>query len=130
MRLKKPAALSASEWKIMKILWEKKSCAARDVFETAGKQHGWAISTVKTLLRRLVDKGYLQTTQVGNSYLYKPTQNAFKMLCRYADSLLDHALEGTVAPLLAYMVNKSDLSSDEISQLRSLLEEYKPSREE
>ena len=121
MSPKKLEPLFPAEWKIMKIIWEKKTCAARDVYAAAGEEYGWAISTAKTVLRRLVKKGYLKTTQIGNSFLYKPSQPALKPLCHAADDLLGHAMEGTVAPLLAYMVKKSNLTPDDLAELRSLI---------
>jgi BlaI family transcriptional regulator, penicillinase repressor len=121
--------LSRSEWKIMKVAWELKSFAARDVYRAAGSAHGWAPSTVKTILRRLVEKEYLKTTQIGNSFLYQPTQPALKSLFRAADDLLGRALEGTVAPLLAYMVKKSDLSREDIAERRYLLDNYESDKE-
>jgi BlaI family penicillinase repressor len=117
------AALSAAEWKVMKIAWQLKSAAARDVYEEAGREHGWTASTVKTILRRLVEKGFLTYTQVGNSFLYRPARQPLKSLFGAADTLLANALDGTVGPLLAYMVKRSKLSPDELEQLRTLLDE-------
>jgi BlaI family penicillinase repressor len=114
--------LSPMEWKIMKIVWRLKSCAARDVYQAAGREYGWAPNTVKTFLGRLVDKGFLAYTQVGNSYLYRPARPALKSLIGAANVLLDNALEGTVGPLLAHMVKKSNLSPEELAQLRALLD--------
>ncbi len=119
-------ALTPAEWKVMKIVWEKKSCAARDVYQVAGKAHGWVPSTTKTILSHLAEKGYLKTTRVGNSFLYRPARTALKSLFRAADTLLDNALEGTVGPLLAYMVKKGELSAEELEQLRSLVDQLPP----
>jgi BlaI family transcriptional regulator, penicillinase repressor len=118
--------LSPAEWKVMNIVWRRRRCAARDVYEEAGREHGWAPTTVKTLLRRLVDKGHLQTTQIGNSFLYQPTRPALQLLRRAADTLLQNALDGTVGPLLAHMVQRSKLSPVELAQLRELLDERQP----
>ncbi|HEV3023755.1 MAG TPA: BlaI/MecI/CopY family transcriptional regulator [Pirellulales bacterium] len=118
--------LSPAEWKVMNIVWRQKRCAARDVYEEAGREHGWAPSTVKTLLRRLVDKGHLQTSQIGNSFLYRPTRPALQALRRAADALLQNALDGTIGPLLAHMVQCSKLSAEELAQLRALLDERRP----
>jgi BlaI family penicillinase repressor len=123
-------ALSAAEWKVMKIVWQLKSAAARDVYELAGREYGWAASTVKTILRRLVEKGFLAYTQVGNSYLYRPARQPLKSLLSAADSLLANALDGTVGPLLAYMVKRSKLSPEELSQLRELLEQAESDQEQ
>ena len=116
--------LSAAEWKVMNSVWRRKSCAARDVCQDARREHGWSASTVKTLLRRLVEKGYLQTTQVGNSFLYRPARPALSALRRAADALLQNALDGTVGPLLAHMVKTSRLSADEVAELRALLDKH------
>jgi predicted transcriptional regulator len=116
--------LTAAEWKVMKIVWRRKSCAARDVYEEAGERHGWAPSTTKTLLRRLVDKGHLTATAVGTSYLYRPARPAWRSLAGAADTLLDNTLEGMNGKLLAYMVKKSRLTPDDLAQLRSLLDQH------
>jgi len=116
-------ALTPAEWKVMRITWSLRRCAARDVYEEAGARFGWSPSTVKTHLRRLVDKGYLATTRVGNSFLYEPTSPPLRSLKRDADRLLDNTLEGTTGPLLAYMFKKSKLSAEELQRLRALLED-------
>ena len=84
-----PVPLSPAEWKVMKILWRRGSCAARDAYEEAGQEYGWAASTVKTILRRLTAKGYLKTRRVGNSFLYRPARPALKSLLLAADTLLE-----------------------------------------
>src|SRR5579871_3386775 len=121
-----PEPLTAAEWKVMKIVWRRKSCAARDAYEEAGKLYGWAPTTTKTLLRRLVDKGYLGATPVGTSYLYKPARPAWDSLAGAADNLLNNTLEGLDGRLLAYMVKKSRLSPDDLTQLRALLDQHRP----
>ncbi len=126
MARQKTNPLTPAEWKVMKIAWELKSCAARDVYQEAGRLHGMSASTVKTHLRRLVEKGFLATTRVGNSFLYRPSRPALGSLYRAADRLLENTLAGTTGPLLAYMVNKSKLSADELEQLRELLDGYEP----
>ncbi len=118
--------LAAAEWKVMRIVWQRKSCAARDVYQETARQYGWAPSTAKTLLRRLVEKGYLQVKRIGNSFLYRPAEPAIKTLAGAADTLLGHALEGTVGPLLIHMVKSSNLSAEEFAQLKALLDEHSP----
>jgi predicted transcriptional regulator len=115
--------LTAAEWKVMRIVWRREGCAARDVYEEAGRAHGWAPTTAKTVLRRLVDKGYLTTTRVGNSFLYRPARSALKSLYDAVDGLLANALEGTSGPLISYLVKRSQLSAEELGRLRALLDE-------
>lgn len=126
----KPETLSTSEWKVMKIVWELGSCAARDVYTVTQEKYGWAPGTTKTFLRRLVEKGHLTTTQIGNSYLYKPASSALQSLKSAADSLMENALEGTTAPLVFHLVKKGKLSGKEVAELRSMLDSYEQDEDE
>jgi predicted transcriptional regulator len=123
MPRRQPETLSPAEWKVMRIVWQQGNCAARDVYEEAGRLHGWATSTVKTILRRLVAKGYLRTTRVGNSFLYRPARPALKSLLAAADDLLENAVEGTTGPLLVHMVKRSRLSAEDLARLKALLDQ-------
>jgi len=125
-RVKEQKDLSPAEWKVMKIVWEQREGAARDIYSVAGERYGWAVATVKTLLRRLVDKGYLHTKRVGNSYLYRPRRSAVTTLSAAAETLLGYAVDGAVGPVLMTMVKKGRLSPGEIAELRRLLDEIAP----
>jgi BlaI family penicillinase repressor len=118
--------LTPAEWKVMKVVWRRQACAARDVYEETAKAFGWAPSTAKSVLRRLVDKGCLTTTQVGNSFLYKPDKSAVQSLLGAADELLDSVLEGTTGLVLSHLVKKSRLSAKELADLRALLDAQTP----
>ena len=52
--------ISKGEWKVMKIVWELRKAMAREVYTIAGERHSWSPGTVKTILKRLVDKGFLE----------------------------------------------------------------------
>jgi len=114
--------LAPSEWKVMKIVWQLKSCVARDVYTRAGQEFGWTPNTVRTILSRLVDKGFLKTTQVGNCFVYRPARSFTRSLFSAADDLLGKTVAGRTGPLLSYMLKKSKLTSEEIEELRSLLD--------
>lgn len=121
-----PEPLTPAEWKVMKIVWRNKVCAARDVYQEAGRELGWAPTTAKSVLRRLVDKGCLTTTQVGNSFLYRPAESVVKSLLIAADALLENMLEGTTGVVLSHLVERSKLSAEELARLRALLDSQTP----
>lgn len=125
MQSERPKDLTVAEWKVMKIAWELKKAMAREVYTIAGERHGWAAGTVKTLLKRLCDKGYLHTTKVGNGFVYRPAQSAISALRCAADMLLGNAVQGTPGPLLAHMVEQSSLSEDDLDMLQELIEQKK-----
>lgn len=121
--------LAPSEWKVMKIVWQLKSCVARDVYTWAGEEFGWTPNTVRTILSRLVDKGFLKTTQVANCYVYRPARSFSSTLFEAADDLLGKTVAGRTGPLLSYMIKQSPLSKEEIAELRSLLDQREEEHE-
>ena len=121
--------LTPAEWKVMKVVWRLRTCAARDVYEETTKAYGWAPSTTKSVLRRLVDKGCLATTQVGNSFLYRPADSVLQSLLGAADELLESVLDGTTGLVFSHLVKKSRLTAKELADLRALLEDQSPKEE-
>lgn len=116
---------SDAEWKILRIVFELGVCGARDVIAVADERHAWSASTVKTLLRRLVDKGHLRTRAKGKALLYRPSGTIHKALRASADELMGRTIDGAMGPLLQYMVQKSRLSRDDLDALRRLIDEQR-----
>lgn len=119
----RPEPPSDAEGRILRIVFEHGSCAARDVIAVAKTRYGWSASTVKTLLRRLVDKQHLRTRTVGSSLLYRPCRSAQNVLRESADQLIERTVEGAMGPLLQYMVKQSRLSAADLEALRALIEQ-------
>ena len=117
--------LSRAEWKVMKIVWELQKAMAREVYTIAGEQHAWSAATVKTILKRLVDKGYITTTRVGNGFVYRPARTALATLRTAADTLLTNTVDEATGPLLAHMVESVSLSADDLERLQQLIETKK-----
>jgi predicted transcriptional regulator len=80
---------TVSEWKVMKIVWQRRSASARDVHKLISETECWSKSTTKTVLSRLVRKKHLFAIPVGSSFLYRPARSAWRSLMDEADSLLD-----------------------------------------
>lgn len=127
MPRKKSTEMSPAEWKVMRVVWEIGSGSSREIYKIACEKHGWAPGTVKKLLSRLVDKGFVHVREVGNAYLYKPARRPLHSMYRLADFVLENAMQGTMGPVIAYLVQKSDLSPEEIAKVQSILEDqYNP----
>lgn len=125
MRRKSTEILTQAEWKIMKIVWEIGSGSSREIIEIADKRHQWAPTTVKTLLGKLVEKGYLKTQEDGVKFIYRPSQPALQILENAADDFMEKSVEDIQGRLLCYMANKVKLSPDDVEELRSILDQYK-----
>ena len=66
-----PADLTEAEWAIIKAVWAHQPCAAPTIQEVLQSSQGWACSTVRTLMDRMVAKGLLTAEKVRNLTLYR-----------------------------------------------------------
>ncbi|HEY2414802.1 MAG TPA: BlaI/MecI/CopY family transcriptional regulator [Pirellulaceae bacterium] len=116
-------SISDAEWQVMNVVWDGQPLTAQEVIGKLEKQADWAPATVKTMLHRLVKKDILNHKPQGNRYIYRaraPRSDCVKQASR---SFLERVFGGESAPLLAHFLRSSKLSSDEIAQLRQILDE-------
>lgn len=105
------------------VVWERAPVAATKVVEELKKRKQWSLATVRTLLRRLVNKGVLRQQLEGKRYLYTPTVSKEECVRRESESLLDRVLGHAPSISLVHLVRKADLSSEDIQELRRVLRE-------
>jgi len=114
--------LTNAEWKVMRIVWEERKAMTREIYTIAAERYGWSPATVKTLLRRIIDKGYIHVTQIGNGFLYRPARSSLQVVKKAVESLLDNAVEGT-GPLLVQLVEQATLSDSDLRSLELMIEQ-------
>lgn len=117
--------LSPAEWEVMKAIWEHGPIAARDVFSRLSENQTWSYATVKTLLRRVVKKGWLDYDQVGNSYLYRAAAPRDRAVWAAIQEFSNRVLSGTLAPFVAYFARRNDLSTEDLEQLEEILKQHR-----
>ncbi len=118
------ADLAKSEWSLMEALWARGQATASALQADLRSSQGWAYSTVKTMLDRLVEKGYVKSRRVGNVYEYSPKVRRGAVVARTIDDLADRVLAGSVSPLIHRLVESHRLNDVEIRELRRMLEAY------
>lgn len=119
-----PPDLPKAEWAVMQAVWDTGGGAATELQRVLHPNHGWAYSTVKTMLDRLVQKGYLTATRDGGVYRYAPQVPRDSAVRQVLDDVFDRVLRGSLAPLLDRLVGERGLSRDEARRLRSMLNDY------
>ncbi len=115
--------LTDAEWKVMSVVWEQPPTSARTVLDAVGDDTGWAYTTVKTLLDRLVEKGALTATIERNTSRYSPSITRKAARRSAVRGLVDRAFEGGFAPLVSHLVSEQKLSAADRAELRRWLAE-------
>ena len=117
--------LSESEWAVMKVVWDEGPMAMGDVYDRLAGPHDWAYSTVKTLVRRMVAKGWLDAKRVGNSFLYRAAVPKGKAVRSAVEEFSDRVLDGLLSPFVAYYAEQKELSPEDLDQLDEILKRHR-----
>jgi BlaI family transcriptional regulator, penicillinase repressor len=116
-------SISDAEWQVMNVVWDGQPLTAQEVIGKLEDQAAWAPPTVKTMLHRLVKKNVLTYEPQGNRYVYRSRVRRSDCIRQASRSFLERVFGGESAPLLAHFLRSSKLSSDEIAELRKILNE-------
>jgi BlaI family penicillinase repressor len=122
MAQRKKSTIHDTEWDLLEVLWDKERSTAREVAEALEKKRGWAVSTVKTLLDRMVKKELVAARQVGNVWEYTPAVRPVEARRSAWAELVTKAFGGAVAPALHFLAQDAKLSKKELAELRALLD--------
>ena len=118
----KDKQIQATEWDLLSALWDMERGTAREVCEALEDTRGWAYSTVKTMLDRMVKKGLVEARRVGNVWEYSPAlarQDAQRGAWR---GFVDTVFGGAMAPALRFLASEAKLTKRQRAQLLELLE--------
>jgi len=110
-----PAELGELERSILSVIWRKTEINAEQVREELGRP--LKDSTIRTVLRRLEEKGYLTHTLDNRTFLYTPAEAAPMVAGRAVKRILEWFCDGSVEQLLVGMVDSSVLDSKELKRL-------------
>ncbi len=115
--------ISESEWMVMRVLWAKSPLTANEVVERLTGKAKWKPKTVKTLIDRLARKGAVRFEKEGRRYKYYPAVGRDECVATERHSFVRRVYGGTMKPMLAAFLEDAELSADDISELKEILEE-------
>jgi BlaI family penicillinase repressor len=110
-----PADLGELERSILLIVWRIGHVTAEQVREELARP--LKDSTIRTVLRRLEEKGYLTHTIENRTFLYLPSESRQRVASRAVQRIVDWFCEGSVEALLVGMVDSKILGRDELQRL-------------
>ena len=115
--------LSRSELDIMKILWKDGRSSAREVHDQLCAAYGWAYSTTKTTMDRMVKKGRLSWENFHGVFFYKPIFSKPAGLAKLVRNFADNVLELDYGSVVSLFARSKALTAKEIEELQRLLDE-------
>lgn len=120
---KTPTAL---EQFVLEYVWKHPGCTAEMCREGLTPQRKLKDSTIRTILRKLEEKGYATHEVEGRTFIYRAVESKRNIAVRAVKQLVDRFCNGSVEELLVGLVDNRILQP---KQLRRLAEEIASRKE-
>ena len=122
MYIMKP--LTKAEEQIMQTIWKLETAFLKDIIEAQSdpKPHS---NTIATIVKILVDKGFVGVNQIGRVHQYFPIVTKEEYSSSTIRNLVEGYFEGSFADAVSFMVKQKDIS---VKELELLLQEMKKSK--
>lgn len=115
--------LGRIEWELMNICWKNgRKTPARVIYEESIKRQMRHYSTVKTMLDRMVRKGFLEKDKFGPLWLYSPKKNRKIVIAKAIDDFIKTVTCNETVPIIKHIIESNKYETD-AETVKSLLKE-------
>ena len=118
---KEKSDISPAEWTIMRVLWTLQSANSKQIISIVQRKSDWKENTIKTLLHRLVEKGFVDTERQGRAFIYRANVSEQETMDQTVDNMFDNLCAMHKGRALLHLIKHTDLSQKDIDQLQTLL---------
>jgi len=113
--------LTTAEEQIMKLLWKLERAFIRDLLNEFPDPKP-ASTTVLTLLKRMIDKGFVSYKLFGNSREYYPLIKKTDYFSDHINGLIKDFFNNSTAQFASFFTNETNMSQDELKELRDMVD--------
>ena len=116
--------LTELENEVMQAVWASAPCTVETVHEAVARHRSIKETSVRTLLRRLEQKGYLTHEEDGRAYVYRAAGRATdsrRLAAHAVRQIIDRFCRGSVEELVSGMVDARVLSKGELDRLEEFV---------
>jgi predicted transcriptional regulator len=107
--------LTKAEEQVMQALWKIEQGFAKEIVETVEGNH--AYNTILTVLRILVDKGFVDYEKFGKAFRYFPVHSKEEYSQFRIKNLKNNYFEGSYQKLLSFLLKKEDIDLKDLEKI-------------
>jgi predicted transcriptional regulator len=106
----------------MEVVWRLGEARVHDVLKQFGRRKKLAYTTVLTVLQKLEKAGWLEHRNEGKSYIYRPTASREEAGAGSVRGFLKRVFEGDAVAMFQHLIRESELSDEDLSELRAMID--------
>lgn len=120
---KKPAEATETELAILEVLWNRGVCEVREIVAELYPAHTQARhTTVKSLLERLADKGFVESDARGFAHKFSAKVSREEYVGQQLQKMADSHFDGALAPMLLTLIERVQLGRKDREAIRKIIE--------
>lgn len=112
-----------SELKVMDVLWKEGDMTAKKISDILKEQVGWNMNTTYTLIKRCIGKGAIERREAN--FMCHALIAKEQVQEQEATELINKIFDGSADLLFATLLNRKNLSAEEIEKLKRLVNNLK-----
>jgi BlaI family penicillinase repressor len=117
--------LSRTEMQVMRTIWGMDNpVTVNKVLEIYEKERGWKISTLTTIMTRLMDKGFLAKELRGKVNYYSPALEEEEFKSRETQAFMSSVHSGSIKSFFAALAEADAVNGEDLADLREWLDSY------
>jgi BlaI family penicillinase repressor len=122
--------LTPAQGEIMDIIWDCGEVSASDVRRILSRTRAVARNTVRTLLERMEEKGWIRHREEGRTFLYAAAQPREATIGRKVQEVVETVCGGSAEALVTALLDYRGLNAGELMRIRKMLAEARATRKE
>src|ERR1022692_446298 len=115
--MKVKASISDFERALMTIIWSRGRATVTEIQQSLTAKRPLKDSTIRTVLTRLEEKGYVCHEVDGRTFVYSCIETAGSVAARAVQQIVDRFCHGSLESLLVGMVNDELVDTDELRKI-------------
>lgn len=110
-----------SELKVMDVLWREGDTTAKHISDVLKGETGWNMNTTYTLIKRCIKKGAIERSEPNfMCHALIPKEDVQEA---ETNELINKIYDGSVDKLFAALLGRQNLSSEQITRLKQIVED-------
>lgn len=115
--------LSKTEEQLMEHLWKLEKAFMKDLLEAFPEPRP-ATTTVATLLKRMIDKGFVGYNTYGNVREYYPMVKKSDYFSDHLKGLIKNFFNNSSAQFASFFTSETNLSEKELQELKKIVDQH------
>src|SRR3954454_6525703 len=119
-----------AQGEIMEIVWERGEVSASEVRRALSRTRAVARNTVRTLLERMEEEGWISHREEGRTFPYSASQPRQATIGQKVQDVIETVCGGSAEALVTALLDYRGLSAGELERIRRMLAQARATKNE